>query len=101
MGTFMIVRQDELSGTPKAFQQYVADWFRYQEVLGIDCMVAAGKLHVDHSFYARRGKAPGVAPTHSVDLMSYKDGLKKDQSLNDWMRKNEGKAIWCFYSSDD
>lgn len=101
MGSFMIVRRDDLPETPRAFQQYVADWFRYKEVLGIDCMVASGRLHVDHAFYARKGRAPGVAPTHSVDLSSYKEGLKKDQSLNDWMRKNEGGLVWTFYSSDD
>jgi hypothetical protein len=97
----MVVRKECLSETPKAFQRYVADWFRYKDVLGIDCMVASGKLHVDHNFYGRRGKAAGVAPTHSVDLQEYKEGLAKDQSLNDWMHKNEGKYVWIFYSSDE
>jgi hypothetical protein len=43
----------------------------------------------------------GVAPSHSVDLMRFKDGLKKDQTLHEWMATAEGKYLWRFYGVSD
>jgi len=100
MGSVMLVREEDLTKTPTAFQRYVKDWFRPRVVLGVRCLVAEGQLHVDYNFYQSRGKARGVAPSHSVDLAEYNEGLPKDVSLNEWMRKQEGKLVWQFYTSE-
>jgi len=100
MGSVMLVREADLPATPAAFQRYVRDWFAPRVVLGVPCLAAEGQLHVDYAFYQGRQKARGVAPCHSVDLAEYKEGLPKEQSLNDWMRKHEGRLVWTFYTSE-
>ena len=100
MGCLMLARVEDLPKTPGAFQEYVKDWFKEKSVLGVPCVVAEGQLFVDFNFYERKGKSPGCAPSHSVDLASYKAGLPKGQSLNDWIRKSEGAFVWTFYTSD-
>jgi hypothetical protein len=96
----MLVRDDDLYQTPAAFQRYVRDWFQPKTVLGFLCLVAEGRLHVDHNDYQQKGKSPGFAPCHSVDIAEYKEGLPKGVTLNDWMRKHEGKFVWHFYTSE-
>lgn len=100
MGSVMITRVADLPKTPAAFQEYVRDWFREREVLGVPCLVAEGRMHVTYDDYASKGRSPGFAPSHSVDNRSYKTGLPEGQDLNDWMRANEGTLVWTLYTSD-
>ena len=90
----MIVDPEMLAEAPLAFQQYVAEFFVKRKVLGKECFVASTVLSW------RWSNQKGSAPSHSVDLMRFKEGLKKDESLNDWMRKAEGKFFWQFYSHE-
>jgi hypothetical protein len=93
----MIVDAELLPETPKAFQDYVAQYFTEASVLGKRVFVATTKVCGDR--YGR-----GYAPAHSVDLMRFKDGLEPKQSLNDWMCKAEGTVLWQFaggYDSDN
>ena len=96
----VLVDAEKLPETPVAFQQYVAEFFRKTKVLGKEVFIASMEL----SFYSSRSsghrKGQGVAPSHSVDLMHFKEGLKGGQSLNDWMDKAEGKFLWRFYASE-
>jgi hypothetical protein len=98
MTTVMIVKCEDISKTPKQFQQYVADWFAPINLLGIDCMWASGLLFVDHTHYPRKGQHPGYAPTHSVDTREYDIGKL---SVGDWMRQNRGKLVWLLYPTEE
>ena len=100
MGSIMIARVADLPQTPAAFQEYVRDWFREREVLGVPCVVAEGRLHLDYGDYASKGRSPGFAPSHGVDNRSYKTGLPDGKDLNDWMRANEGKLVWTLHTSE-
>jgi hypothetical protein len=76
----------------------VADYFRVRTVLGKKVWWATVKLNVD--LYDRVVQAP-MAPSHSVHLDHYKDGLQRNQSLNDWILKAEGKYLWTFAGGFD
>ena len=96
MSGTMLVDPELLPQAPEAFQQYVAEFFTKKKVLGKDVFIASLSLR---NVYGSALK--GTAPSHSVDLMRFKDGLKKDELLNDWMRKAEGKFLWTFYGGND
>jgi|SRR5579872_890066 len=100
MGCIMLVREADVQKMPLAMQHYVKDWFAPKNVLGEQCLIASGRLFMHYQDYIRKGKQPGFAPGHSVDQMEYKEGLASKQSLGDWMRKNEGKLVWSFYSEE-
>ena len=100
MGSFMIARVADLANTPAAFQEYVRDWFRERDVLGVPCVTAEGRLHMNFDDYHTKGLHPGFAPVHGVDTASYKKGLPSGQDLNAWMRANEGRLVWTFYTSN-
>jgi hypothetical protein len=97
----MIVDPELLPEAPAAFQQYVEEFFTKQKVLGKECFVASTVLSYQYPHYGGKVQK-GTAPSHSVDLMRFKDGLKKDENLNDWMRKKgvEGKFFWQFYDHE-
>jgi hypothetical protein len=96
----MIARVADLPKTPAAFREYVRDWFRPCDVVGVPCVVAEGRLHVNFNDYSSKGRSPGFAPIHGVDTACYKAGLPKAQDLNDWMRKNDGKLVWTLRTED-
>ena len=88
VSSVMIVRKDRLDDAPEAFQQYVTEYFIDQRVFGIDCLVAQCHCyHPRHGQHFRPGT--GLAPSHSVELMRFKDGLKEGQDLNGWMWDHE------------
>lgn len=99
MSGVMIVDAEKLPETPKAFQQYVEEFFVKKKVLGKECYVASTVLSFN---YPHNSHGKGIAPSHSVDLMRFKAGLKKDQSLSDWLyeKGNNGKYFWDFASSE-
>jgi len=97
MASVMIVDAAQLPATPKAFQDYVAEYFVEKKMLGKRVFVATG--YCLWNGWEHHGK--GTAPSHSVDLMRYKGGLKPKQSLNDWMRKAEGTVLWTFAGGHD
>jgi len=99
----MIVSAEKLSETPVAFQRYVRDFFKAETVLGMKCYVASTVLNFEwpgRIYPPKLGEGLGTAPSHSVDLRRYDEGLKKDQSLNEWMNKAEGKYLWRFYDHE-
>lgn len=99
MATVIIVPKANLAKTPAAFQQYVQDYFQERKVFGKVCMVA--QAHVIHPTSTNGWrKGIGLAPAHGVDLSVYTDGLKKGESLNEWMRKNEGKLLEAIYVTE-
>jgi len=91
--SFLVVPADYLKITPKAFQQYVEDYFRKESLFGKPCLVAV-KVITEN-----RRKAKGVAPSHSVDLMHYKEGLG-GQDLNAWIRDAAKKGLLWEFSAD-
>jgi hypothetical protein len=97
----VIVRAEDVVKTPKAFQQYVADWFAPKTILGLDCLWASCLIHLEGSQYERRGRRPAVAPSHSVDTACYSEGLRKGTDLNEWMRRKNGKLLWIFYAEEE
>jgi hypothetical protein len=91
----MLVDPELLSQAPEAFQQYVKEFFVEKQVLGRKVLVAS--TTITNGRYGGKG----TAPSHSVDLMRFKDGLGKDESLHDWIRKAEGKFLWQFYGASE
>ena len=92
MPTIVLVPKSSLWKTPKAFQQYVEDYFTERTVLGIPCFMAETHTINPNGIQPFR-KGGGMAPSHSVDLMHYKEGLKKGQSLNAWMNEARDEGI--------
>lgn len=97
MSSVIIVDAARLSETPEAFQQYVKEFFAPKTVLGKECLVASTVLDWD---YGHSTTVKGSAPSHSLDLRRFTEGLKKDESLNDWIRKADGTYLWQFYGRE-
>lgn len=97
----MIVRIEDVPKTPKAFQKYVKDWFAPARVMGQECMVASGRLSLDHNDWVKKGKQPGFAPTHTLDSsFEYREGLSKGVNLNRWMDRQK-KLVTVLYFEDE
>jgi hypothetical protein len=81
---FMLVQKNKLTTYPKAFQEYVVEYFDEIQVAGGPHFVAFLELSV--------GRSPrkGVAPCHNVDLRCYKEGLN-GVGLSDWISKQTSK----------
>ena len=85
--SFVIVTAEQLSRSPVAFKRYVDEHFQAVNFEGKECFVAIRATSVqlcDGS--GRRGQTKGVAPSHSVDISQYTEGLPEGQSLNGWIR---------------
>lgn len=84
---FMAVPKETLLRTPKAFQDYVSEFFDETEIGGKEFFTAflVFSLRINHWEKLKKG----VAPCHSVDLYRFRDGLAKEVGLNEWMRKKE------------
>lgn len=96
MASVMIVDADRLGETPLAFQQYVEHFFRESTCLGKRVFVATRVLQFDHWKHARGG----FAPSHSIELMGYTEGLK-GAPLGDWIFKARGTFLWEFEGGHD
>jgi hypothetical protein len=94
MSEVMIVDPKILPKSPKAFRQYVETFFEEKQILGQKCLVAARVIS------GRGGK--GVAPSHSLDLSIFKDGLPAGVSLSEWIQRETKKeaGIWSLYGPD-
>ena len=97
MSEVMIVDPAILKDAPKAFRDYVETYFVRRTILGRPCLVAGRS--VSFSGFPGHGNKlqKGIAPSHSMNLSRWKDGLKKDETLSEWIRKREekGDGIWC------
>jgi hypothetical protein len=101
VSSVIVVDAELLPETPKAFQQYVDEYFQEKTVLGKRVFVASTVLSwSSYNSYGHR-KGQGTAPSHSLDLRRFTEGLGKDEQLNEWIRKAEGKYLWQFYGRDD
>jgi hypothetical protein len=99
MASIIIVKKADLPKTPEAFQQYVKDYFLPRKVFGEPCMVA--QAHVIHPTSPNGWrKGIGLAPAHSCELSVYTGGLKKGESVGDWIRKNTGKLVEELYVTE-
>jgi len=100
MSRVLVVRKDWVAenNPPQAFIQYLEDWAVEETVLGLPCFVMS--QHVINPYNYGRGweKHTGVAPSHSVDLMRYKEGLPKNTSLSAWISKNVNGGNPAFFS---
>ena len=81
---FMLIMKNNLPDTPVAFQQYVDRFFKEGKFQGTDCFMAfttsGGVEKPNYGDYRK-----GVAPSHSVELMSFKEGLSDGENLNQWI----------------
>ena len=104
MTSFMLVKAESLSTFPQAFQGYVRDFFEKRTIDGVEyfCAFRWTGTPSDGLVWYRRHK--GNAPSHSVDIAHYKEGLKKGQSLNDWIwdytRNSPNGDVVLFCGSD-
>lgn len=71
----MFARPEDLPEMPEGLRQYIEDWFKPCEMFGRSMLYASARLHLDHGDYSYRGRQPGFAPSHSVDIGSYKIDL--------------------------
>ncbi len=76
-----MVEASRLPDLPLAFQQYVERYFAPTEIFGTLVLYAFQALHLKE---LDRRPARGVAPSHSVDISQYRDGLN-GQSLAEWI----------------
>jgi len=90
----MIVNEDSLPFTPKAFQDYVSKYFRKVKLHGKIRYIAFRVFTVD----CKRIKRKGVAPSHRHDLQEFKEGLPDDGNLDDWIRSNIDGRFFELYS---
>lgn len=90
----MIVDPDRLTDAPEAFQLYVQKYFVKKPLLGREVLVAAT------SFLSGSLCGRGFAPSHTLDLRRFTEGLPAGQDLSSWMTHAEGQFFWRFYSSD-
>lgn len=96
MASVMIVDADRLHETPKAFQQYVARYFRDDVLFGKRVFVAVRFLNLSFWQHNRRG----FAPRHMLELSEFKEGLRPGQNLGEWIAK-AGKYVWEFEAGFD
>lgn len=97
MASVLIVRCDFVHTAPRGFKKYIEEYFNVKTILGYDCMVSARFCN----YYGAYGK--GAAPSHSMDVREYSEGLPNGQSLGDFIRDKvkEGMYMWEFYGGDD
>lgn len=101
MSGVMLVDPEKLSEAPKAFQQYVNEFFIKKKVFGKTVLYAAQVLHWDWSYTGYNSKATGRAPCHSVELMRFKEGLPEGTGLTSWIDKAGDEFLVKFYGVDD
>lgn len=100
---FILVMLDNLSATPVAFQQYVAEYFKEVTFFGKQAYAAVTTSGEIKTYGL--GQKKGVAPSHSVDLMSFgsKEGYPEGvDNLNGWLRHESNKSnpvVFYFYES--
>lgn len=103
-GKFMVVKKVTLPKFPKAFQDYVHQYFKEVSVFGNDCYVAFLTLGSSECLRGdEHNDKKGVAPAHSSCLTKFSDGLPRDMDLAEWMNmqvKNK-EEIFSFYSTWD
>jgi hypothetical protein len=95
VSSVIIVDPKLLPEAPLAFRQYVKEFFVKKKMLGREVLVAA--TTITNGNYGSKG----VAPSHSLDLRRFSEGLPPGQDLNDWIRKAEGKFLWRFHGVDE
>ncbi|KKQ27586.1 MAG: hypothetical protein US42_C0008G0099 [Candidatus Magasanikbacteria bacterium GW2011_GWC2_37_14] len=81
MPSVLVVREEDLKRCPKAFRDYVSEFFARYMIWGVRVRYAA-----TYSFEPSGGYRKGHAPSHSVELARFTEGLA-GQSLNSWMNQ--------------
>ena len=97
----LVVRQGDLATCPKAFRDYVEQYFAPKTLWGTECLYAVQALsyHVNFGWKVQKG----AAPCHSVDISRFKSGLEPKQSLSQWIEQavKAGKVIRLSSGWDD
>lgn len=93
----MIVRAEFVKTAPKAFQDYILEYFNEENLFGVPVYAAGTYISAPNHGQFKRGRAP----CHSVELMRYTEGLQSGQSLNDWIRKQSTNDIRHYYLEED
>lgn len=94
---FLLIMAEDLPKTPKAFQEYVERYFEESQFKGSKCFIA---ITADSDGGGDGNQKKGVAPSHSVNLAKFKDGLPKGESLSGWIRKEAKKEEGVVLSFD-
>jgi hypothetical protein len=96
MASVLIIRADFLHNAPAGLKKYVDEYFRPQQILGHDVMVAVRACNAD-SYYK------GQAPSHNCDTRRYSDGCPAGMELNAFIRAKvtEGLYMWELNGGDD
>ncbi len=96
----LMLKATVLPDTPLAFQKYVEQYFAPKEVLDILVFYAFEALSLKQ--FDRDTPPRGVAPSHRVELVHYKDGLAGEH-LSDWIARAivEGQVVRLGANWDD
>lgn len=102
MASHLIVEIDFVTTAPKGFQRYIEDYFVKKTVMN-RLVYSATRFVNGYNQYNFGRRSPGVAPSHSVDLMHYDKDMPGGMSLCTWIREQvtDGKYMWEFYGGDD
>lgn len=93
----MIVRAEFADTAPKAFQEYVQEYFNLETLFGVSVYTAGTYISAPNHGQFKRGKSP----CHSVDLMRYTEGLPQGQSLSEWIWKQSTDDVRHFHLEED
>jgi len=98
VASHLLVRVDFVPTAPAGFQKYIETYFIKKRVLGQEVYSAVRYVNGPNHNYGR-----GAAPSHSVDLRMYEEGLPEGVSLCSWIheRTAEGQVMWEFHGGDD
>jgi len=92
-----MISNKRLPTTPKAFQNYVLKFFKKVKFQGKNYWAAFLTIQSPKSSVIK-----GIAPSHNVDLIEFKEDLPKGKNLNDWMMQAiKQKIIFSFSQSWD
>jgi len=83
--SIMFARPD-LRGMPPQMRRYILDWFRPGKIFDMDVLFAAGRLHMRWQDYQQRGRKPGFAPVHAVDIREYTGLDLHDEKTSQWIQ---------------
>lgn len=97
----LVVRQGDLAACPKAFRDYVEQYFAPKTFWGVECLYAVQALSYHVNFGRKVQK--GAAPCHCVDISRFVGGLEPKQSLSQWIDQavKAGTVIQLYGSWDD
>ncbi|MFA6519934.1 MAG: hypothetical protein WCT41_03905 [Candidatus Paceibacterota bacterium] len=89
-GDFIAITNSTILKAPVALKKYVRRFFKRKMIFGKDCWVAFRVTDIPGA------NVPGVAPSHSMDVNCFTEGLPKGTKLYDLIKKLEKDPRRCF-----